>query len=273
MKQEYNIRGIEKIIDKVGKEKLARYYEVDIDEDFESIITQDFKKNNIPNGLEIAFYFSLNPEEFNEMMEQGRGLPNCQDVASQVYEQDGKKRAMFGFNYMVDKIEFDKENWGKMVDGTYGNVVYFYVDEPINIENVGGLLYRPKYNVGGVYYHGLMMGKAYYETHKAEIEGAYPDTSKIHAVDNYIENFMKKFKNVEVLGGYGPRNDYKETDKIKKENSENEKIILELTGKDDINELSLKDFISLKRKLEKEEQELKKIFKDKFTQKYEGERD
>ena len=53
------------------------------------------------------------------------------------------------------------------------------------------------------------------------------------------------------------------------QNIKNEKIILQLTGKSNIDELSLKDFISLKRKLEKEEKELKQRFEDKFTQKEE----
>ena len=65
MEQKYNIKGIDKIISKVGKKKLAEYYQVDINADFENVIMEDFKEHGIPNGLEVAFYFSLTPEEFN----------------------------------------------------------------------------------------------------------------------------------------------------------------------------------------------------------------
>ena len=59
MKQKYEIKGIEKIINTAGKERLAQYYRVDIDSDFEKIIMKDFKKHHIPSGLEVALYFSL----------------------------------------------------------------------------------------------------------------------------------------------------------------------------------------------------------------------
>ena len=138
-------------------------------------------------------------------------------------------------------------------------------------------MYTPQYYVGGVNYSSLLMGKGYYEAHKDEIEKAHPDKSKnrdmISSIDNYIENFMKKFENVEFLGGYGPRGEYEETDEIRKQNIEAEKIILELTGKSSIDELSLNDFISLKRNLERREQELQQEFEDKFTKKEKGDRE
>ena len=43
MEQKYNIKGIDKIISKVGKKKLAEYYQVDINADFENVIMEDFK--------------------------------------------------------------------------------------------------------------------------------------------------------------------------------------------------------------------------------------
>ncbi len=266
MEQEYKIKGIEKIINKAGKERLANYYGVDIDADFESIITSDFKKNNIPNGLEVALYFSLTPEEYNKQIEERKGIPNEQDAAVEVYEQDGEKRALVGFSYINRIPEYDENDMLKMKNGTYGNVLYFFVDEPIKIEEFGNMMYAPQYSVGGVHCGKLYMGKAYFEEHKSEIEAYSVDKSKMDAVNSYVENFMLEFEDVATLGGYGPRSAYEETDEIREEKSKNEKVILELTGKESIEELSLKDFITLKRQLEQEEKDLRQQLEEKFTQ-------
>lgn len=275
MEEKYSIKGIEKIINKAGKEKLAKYYGVNIDADFESIITEDLKRHNIPNGLEVALYFSLTPDEYNKSILEGRGIPNSQSEAVKIYEQDTEKKAMFGINYIQEELEYNKNDWSTIKSGNYGNILYFFVNEPIKEKDIGDYIYTPQYHVGGVSYNNLLMGKGYYELHKDEIEKAYSDKAKnrdeIEAIDNYIKDFMKKFENVETLVGYGPKGEYKETDEIRKQNDEAEKIILDLTGKDNIDELSLNDFISLKRSLEKKEQELQQEFENKLTKK--GERE
>ena len=272
MKQKYEIKGIEKIIHTAGKERLAKYYGVDIDSDFEKIIMKDFKKHHIPNGLEVALYFSLTPEEYNKRIKQKGAILDEQSAALEVYEKDEEKRGMFGFSYMCKIPKYD-ENYDKMVDGTWGNVLYFFVDEPIKLEEVGDFVYRPQYFVGGIQYRTLDMGNEYYEKHKEELEQFPSNEEKIEAVDNYLENFMNEYENVEYTGGYGPREEYQETDEIREEKAKNEKIILDLTGKSSIEELSLKDYIALRRRLEKEEQELQKQFEEKFTKKEEGERE
>ena len=76
-----------------------------------------------------------------------------------------------------------------------------------------------------------------------------------------------EFENVEYTEGYGPRPEYTETDEIRQKKQESEKIILDLTGKSSIDELSLRDFIKLKRRLEQEEKDLRKAFEEKFTKK------
>ncbi len=275
MEQKYDIKGIDKIISKAGKERLAEYYQVDINADFENIIMEDFKEHGIPNGLEVAFYFSLTPEEFNNFTKEGKRVPDSQEEASRIYEQDHDKRAMFGFNYMQEKIDYDKEDVSKIKSGNYGNVLYFFVNEPINENTIGDLLYYPKYYVGGTIFNNLLMGEGYYNTHKEEITEEYnkvsTTTNKIDLIKQYIENFMKKFQNVDCLNGYGPKGIYNETDEIQKENEDAEKIILELTGKGNIDEINLSDFISLKRNLEAELKKLQKEFEDKFTQKEERE--
>ena len=215
MGQEYKIKGIKKIINKAGKERLAKYYGVDVDADFESIITNDFKENNIPNGIEIALYFSLTAEEYNKEIEEGKGIPKEQDAAREVYEQNGGKRALVGCLYIGGIPEYDEHDFIKMKSGTYGNILYFFIDEPVKMEEFGNVMYSPQYSYGGVNYNGLYMGNAYFEEHKAEIETCSPDKSKIDAVDSYVDNFMKEFKDVATLGGYGPRAEYEETDEIR----------------------------------------------------------
>lgn len=260
MEQGYNIKGIEKIINKVGKERLARYYGVGIDADFESIITNNFREHNIPAGLEVALYFSVGPEEYNKAMEDGKDRITEQAAALEVYKKDGGQRAMFGFTYINDTPEFDGSNWTRMTGGSWGNVLYFFVDKPIKIEDVGDLMYSPRYMVGGVQYHGLLMGNAYYEAHKDELESAYPDRSNIKVLEDYLESFVQEFKSVDTEEGHGTRIENEET-------AHNERIILELTGKSSIDEVSLQDLISVKRKLEERHEELKKDLKANLQEK------
>lgn len=195
MKQEYSIKGIERIIQKAGRKKLARYYGVDESADFEKIITEDFKKHKIPNGLEVALYFSITPDEYNKIYEEGNRIPIEQDAASEVYRQDERKRAMFGFSYMREVKRFDENR--KMVSGSDGNVLYFFVDEPVREEDIGDYLYRPQYFMGGVHYYGLIMGHKFFEEHEDKLKRGKPDISKKEALESYMENFMNEFENVE----------------------------------------------------------------------------
>lgn len=270
MEQKYEIKGIEKIIQVAGKERLAKYYGVDPNANFEQIIKEDFQKNNIPSGLEVALYFSLTPEEYNKNIEEKKKIPSIQDAASDIYEQYEGKRALLGFPYINQLAKYD-EKFNNMVDGTWGNILYFFVDEPVKIQEIGNFIYEPQYFVGGVHYKTLYMGREFFEKHEKELEQC-SNKEKIKSVDNYIQNFMNEYEDVEFTGGFGPREKYQETDEIRKEKEKNEKMILDLTGKSSIDELNLKDYIALKRRLEKEEQELQKQFEEKFTKKEEDER-
>lgn len=264
MEQEYKIKGIEKILEKVSKEKLAKAYNTDVNADFEKILTEAFRKKGIPNNSEVALYAALTPEEFKQRKAEGKNR-DPQEIASEFYKNDDRKRALYGIDYELEFPEFD-ENFD-LKSGTYGNVIYFGVDNPIKSSDLYNIFPRPQYFCGGVQYHSLMMGAKYFEEHEEELRKALPGRDKMEAVDKYIENFVNEFKNVEHTGGYGPRPKYKETDEIRQKKQENEKIILGLTGKSSIDELSLKDFIQLKRRLEQEEKDLRKAFEEKFTKK------
>ena len=257
MEKKYKIKGIEKILEKVSKEDLAKYYGVDINADFENLITDTFEKMRIPNNAEIGLYVSLTKDECLERKEKGLSA-DPQEIAMEFHEQDERKRAMYGVNYDINNIHdfFDEKH-------SLFSVVYFLVDEPIKEATLKNSF--AQYYVGGCFYNGLIMGKKYYEEHKEELEKYKPNKDNIKAVDEYVGNFINEFEDVEFTGGYGPRPSYQETDEIKEKKKRNEKIILDLTGKNSIEELSLQDFITLKRRLEKEEKELQKAFEDRFV--------
>lgn len=257
MEQEYKIKGIEKILEKISKEDLAKYYGVDTNADFESLITESFKKRGIPNNAEIGLYVSLTDKDYIERKE--KGLPaQPQEIALEFHEQDERKRAMYGINYNIDNI-YDFLDEKRPIY----SIVYFLVDEPIKESELKNSFVQ--YYVGGYQYNGLFMGKKYYEEHEEELEKYSPSKENIEAVNSYIDNFVKEFDNVKYRGGYGPKPKYEETDEIKQRMAKNEKIILNLTGKKSIEELSLRDFINLKRNLEKEEIELQRAFEEKFA--------
>ena len=262
MSKEYKIKGIEKILEKVSKEDLAKYYGVDIDSNFEEIITKSFEENGIPNNSEIALYVALTPEEYNKMREE-RKSTRPTDIASEYYKQDERQRTLIGLDYNICKPQYDDNM--NFISGTKENVIYLAFDEPIKESDIENINMHVNSYVGGYQYHGLIMGNKYFEEHEKELEeSSKGKKDEIKAIVQYIENFFNEFKDVEHYGGYGPKSSYEETDKIKQEKARNEKLILQLTGKNSIDELSLKDFINLKRNLEKEEKELQKQFEEKF---------
>ena len=269
MNQEYNIKGIEKIINQAGKERLSKHYNVDINSDFEEIIKKDFENRRVPNGLEVASYFSLVPEELNKRNDEGEGFPNISDVAREIWEQYEQKRALVGVSYMDNMIEF-ASNSREIINGTYGNILFFLIDEPIRTEELANMMYHKEIQFGVVQYQNLLMGQEYYEEHINEFELAQKDIdkykNKINILNKYIENFINEFQNVEFTEGYGPRPQYTETEEIKKKKEICEKMLTELTDKN-VDELNLKDFITLKRSLEQEEQKFKKEFEEKFSKK------
>lgn len=248
MKQKYNIKGIEKILQTISKEELARYYGVDTNADFEQVIAKSLEERGIPNNSEIGLCVHFSEEEYIK-----RKTPLFMAEATEFYEKDERKRVMYRFNYIG-----------------MGGALYFVVDEPIKESDLEKIWPQPSFFCGGCSYNGLLMGTKYYEEHKKELDESYevnskPIEDKIDAVDSYIEDFLNEFKDVEYTGGFGPRGKYKETDQIREKRTKNEEIILSMTGKNSIEELSLRDFIKIKRELEKRKKELEKALQDRFT--------
>lgn len=254
MEQEYKIKGIEKILEKISKEDLAKYYGVDINADFERLITESFQKRGIPNNSEIGLYVFLTEKDIMERAKEGLKI-NPQEIALKFHEQDERKRALYGVNYNIYDILDEKRP-------TF-SLAYFLIDEPIKesaLEKIGTQKF-----VGGVMYNGLIMGKEFYTEHKEELDKHMPSRENMKAVDNYIDNFIKEFEDVEYIGGYGPRPKYQDTAEKREEKAKNEEVILKLTGKNSIDELSLTDFIKLKRSLEEEQKQLQKAFEERFA--------
>lgn len=130
MKKEYEIKGIEKIIEKVGKEQLAKYYEVEQDADFKELITETLRQIGVPNGLEIATY------EVGSMEEIYKG--GYSSYADRVYEKCCKdnEKGLEGINFNITG------NIGDVTD------LFFYIDEPIKQEEIENM--SPKISIGGV---------------------------------------------------------------------------------------------------------------------------
>lgn len=146
MSSEYKIKGISKIIEKVSKEDLARYYGVEQDADFEEIITQSLRKMGVPNGLEVAGYEEANYADV-------KGIDGYLQDLSTKYIADGK--AAIGMIYPITKADMTE--------------LYFYIDEPIKSETIGKI-WAAKTHLGGVSTLGHTMGKGFYEAPKENLQ-------------------------------------------------------------------------------------------------------
>ena len=256
MEEEYKIKGIEKILEKVDNEQLARFYEVDIDSNFEEVITEDFKERVIPNNSEIELYSTITENEAMKRIKEGKEATAI-SIASEFYEEDERKRALYGINYPAR---------GK---GTLGDVLFFAVDEPIRESIISNYRVSANYFCGGHSFDGLLMGDKFYEEHEGELKRNHKSSKEnrksMKIIDEYVENFMNEYENVETIYGYGPKGDYKETDEIRAKKEKAEKLILELTGKTEMKDVSLREFIKLKRSLEEKQRELKESFTEKYA--------
>ena len=198
MKKQYTIRGIQKILEKVSKEDLAKYYGVDVKADFESLIAKSFQAKGIPNHSEIGLYVNLTAEECRKRTQEGMSV-KPQDIAAEFYHQDERKRAMYGMDYNIFDVMDEKS--------PVFSVVYFLVDEPIKETELADSAVR--YHVGGYHYNGLIMGKHFYEEHKEEFSKYEKSRGNIQAVDNYISNFVNEFEDVAYTKGAGTKKDTK----------------------------------------------------------------
>ena len=136
MNEKYEIKGIEKIVEKVGKKQLAKYYQVREDADFENYIMKSLKDSKVPNGLEIATYETMSYEDIYKL---GGIDKYIEDLYKNYAKEEGK--ALVGINFNIEGQEITD--------------LYFYIDKPIKTE----ILQQMGSNklIGGVSVHGYTM--------------------------------------------------------------------------------------------------------------------
>ena len=138
MDEKYEIKGIEKIIEKVGKKQLAEYYQVGEDADFINLLTESLKSYNVPNGLEIATYETMSYEDVCK-------LGGMDKYTNALYEKYVKKeeKALVGINFGIIREDISD--------------LYFYIDKPIQETKLQQM--NVNKFIGGVNIHGYEMRK------------------------------------------------------------------------------------------------------------------
>lgn len=248
MEKEYKIKGIDKITETVSKEDLAKYYGVEQDADFETVITESLKTMGVPNGLEIAGYEETNYEDMKKGMDG-----YLQDLCEK-YIRDGK--AAIGINYPITKANMTE--------------LYFYIDEPIKEETLYNMWFA-KTHLGGVSTLGHTMGKGFYEAHKDEISKLQEEYSKSwddqRAFDDYVRDYFDKLsgkKEKEEREDYYFDWERERAQKEKERMASAEKLISQLTGGKSIEDVTLQDLEQIKQGLITRQEKVQEAFAEKF---------
>lgn len=137
MEDKYEIKGIERIIEKIGKQQLAQYYKVEEDSDFKSLITESLKAFGVLNGLEVATYEGI---DFEEMSKKG-GTSRYTQELYEMYAKEG--RALIGMNFPLTRNDYTD--------------LFFFIDDPIKEDKLAQMPIN--YNIGGNYIWGYVMRK------------------------------------------------------------------------------------------------------------------
>lgn len=136
MNQDYQIKGIEKIIKKVGEKQLAEYYQVGEEENLENLIIKSLKDSKVPNGLEIAAYETMSYEDI-------RKLGGMEKYIDNLFEKNKKGKALVGINFNITGQDITD--------------LYFYIDKPIKKEELEQM--NADKFIGVVNIHGYAMRK------------------------------------------------------------------------------------------------------------------
>lgn len=249
MKTEYRIGGISKILEKVSKEQLAQYYEVEPTADFEALILEELKERKVPNGMEIAGY------ETRTMQEVLNARTSYVEEIAQKYTQEGK--AVVGMPYTVAEMgNREPESDFSMSEEALNQIsraeLYFYIDTPIKDEEAWGM-YCAKIHIGGVSTLGYTMGRSFYETHKDEIEKLQEEYRKPMSEQRIFENSVQDY--FDKLTGRR---------KIERTSKEDAEIIAQITGGRAMESLSLKELEQIKQGLIARQEKVKEAFAQRF---------
>lgn len=252
MKKGYHIKGIDKILATVSKEDLARYFEVEQDADFETIITESLKERGVPSGLEIAGYEAINYENIKNSM--GGYLEGL----SEKYNKDGK--GAIGINYPLTEDSITE--------------LYFYIDEPIRDEVLGGIV-GAKTFLGGVSTINCTMGKKFYEAHRDEISKFQEEYIKGMNDETAFNQYMRDYFDI-LLGRKGrvKEDDEREyffdwererAQKEKERRKNTEQLISILTGGKSIEDVTLQELEQIKQGLETRQEKVREAFAERFA--------
>lgn len=170
MDKKYEIKGIEKIIEKVGVENLAKYFNVGQDADFIALLTESIKERGVPSGWEVAGYEARSYEDI------GYNKDKYWKELCEKYLKEGK--AAIGLNYNFTNSDISE--------------LYFYIDEPVRDEELYGIG-AAKIHLGGVSTMGLTMGKGFYEAHKDEISKFQEEYGKTADQEKDFQDYVKKY--------------------------------------------------------------------------------
>ena len=249
MEKEYQIKGIDKILETVSKEDLARYFEVEQDADFETLITESLKAKGVPNGLEIAGYESRNYEDME------KGLDGYLHELCSKYIEGGK--AAIGIDYPLTK--------GNRTE------LFFYIDEPIKDDTLSKM-WPAQTHLGGVVTLGHTMGKGFYEAHKDEISKFEEESSKFREDERAFDDYVKDY--FERLSGEKEEEDEEkeylfdwERERAQKEKERMlsaEQLISTLTGGKSIRDVTLYDLEQIKQGLIARKEKVEKAFAERF---------
>ncbi len=251
MEKEYQIKGINKILETVSKEDLARYFKVEQDADFETLITESLKEMGVPNGLEIAGYESINYEG----MYMKKGLDGYLQELCSKYIKNGK--AAVGINYNLTKDDRTE--------------LYFYIDEPIKNETLNEM-WTAQTHLGGLMTLGYTMGKGFYEAHKDEISKFQEEFMKYYddqrAFDDYVRDYFdrlsgkkeKEDEEKEYLFDWERERAQKEKERM----NSAEQLISTLTGGKSIKDVTLQELEQIKQGLIARQEKVEKAFAERF---------
>lgn len=239
MEGSYEINGIDdEIIKKIGKTYLARYFGVALDADFRKLMLEDLRKRGVPSGVEVAGCESV---RYGDMKE---GMTGYLHGLCEKYTKGG--RAAFGIQYPLS-IDADV------------NELYFFVKGAMEDEVLsrieGGTTY-----LGGVLILGYLMDERFYEAYKDEISKFQEKANAKKAFDDYVKAYLD--------GEYDEKracSDYGECMRGA------EQLILKITGKKSIRDVTLGELNGIKNAMENERDKAKRVFSSRDVSEKNGE--
>lgn len=254
MDTQYNIKGIEKIIESASKEDLAKYYEVDVNSDFAPLILDELQSRGVPNGMEIAGYETKNIEE----IALNGGYSAYSSELCKKYTSNGK--AAIGVSHSFND-NLDEKSY-----------IIFNIDAPISdkeLSNIGGL----KMYLGGYSTLGYTMGHDFYEAHKDEIKQYQDEYGQAFDDSRNFSSYLRE--RFDVLSGRKEQRKEPETyfsdwerqraEEEKAQRSKTEQLISTLTGGKTIDQVSLSDLQTIKDALEGRQKQVEQKFSEKFV--------